>query len=111
VPITKITKAESLYKEALEIYRNLAEENPRVYLPDVAMTLNNLSLYYLKAVPDKEKSIAFAKEVMQIAQDFQKIIWYGNAKRATWILPENGEFVLTKAQTDNHQRGSSNLHV
>ncbi|HSK70484.1 MAG TPA: tetratricopeptide repeat protein, partial [Pyrinomonadaceae bacterium] len=30
------------YKKALEIYRNLAVNNPLTYLPDVATTLNNL---------------------------------------------------------------------
>ncbi|MEO0396187.1 MAG: tetratricopeptide repeat protein, partial [Cyanobacteria bacterium P01_A01_bin.137] len=29
--------------EALQVYRTLAEENPRTYLPNVAMTLNNLA--------------------------------------------------------------------
>ncbi|HIK44260.1 MAG TPA: tetratricopeptide repeat protein, partial [Leptolyngbyaceae cyanobacterium M65_K2018_010] len=35
--------ARSLYEEALQIYRALAEENPRTYLPYVATTLNNLA--------------------------------------------------------------------
>ena len=32
------------YTHALKIYRSLAEVNPEAYLPDVAMTLNNLAL-------------------------------------------------------------------
>jgi len=36
-------KAQPLYEEALQIYRKLAEENPRTYLPYVATTLNNLA--------------------------------------------------------------------
>ena len=32
------------YEEALGIYRRLAETNPQTYLPDVAMTLNNLAV-------------------------------------------------------------------
>jgi len=31
------------YEEALQIYRELARENPKIYLPDVAATLNNLA--------------------------------------------------------------------
>ncbi|HED37095.1 MAG TPA: tetratricopeptide repeat protein, partial [Ignavibacteria bacterium] len=31
------------YEEALKTYRELAKENPGTYLPDVAMTLNNLA--------------------------------------------------------------------
>jgi tetratricopeptide (TPR) repeat protein len=31
------------YEKALEIYRELAESNPSAFLPDVAMTLNNLA--------------------------------------------------------------------
>ena len=33
-----------LYEEALTIRRRLAEANPQTYLPDVAMTLNNLAI-------------------------------------------------------------------
>ena len=42
-------QAAPLYEEALQIYRALAKENPAAYLPDVAMTLNNLAnLHYAK---------------------------------------------------------------
>jgi tetratricopeptide (TPR) repeat protein len=34
------------YQEALGIYRNLAEENPRSFLPDVAIALNNLAILH-----------------------------------------------------------------
>ncbi|MDJ0706047.1 MAG: tetratricopeptide repeat protein [Leptolyngbyaceae cyanobacterium MO_188.B28] len=37
-------QANPLYEEALQTYRELAQENPRAYLPYVAMTLNNLAL-------------------------------------------------------------------
>ncbi|MEA5462413.1 tetratricopeptide repeat protein [Leptothoe sp. PORK10 BA2] len=37
-------QAKLLYEEALHIRRELAEENPRTYLPDVAHTLNNLAI-------------------------------------------------------------------
>ena len=30
------SEAEALYQEALEIYRQLAQDNPAVYLPDMA---------------------------------------------------------------------------
>jgi tetratricopeptide (TPR) repeat protein len=36
-------QAKPLYEEALELYRTLAAENPRTYLPYVANTLNNLA--------------------------------------------------------------------
>ena len=35
--------AETLYREGLETYRKLAEADPGAYLPDVAMTSNNLA--------------------------------------------------------------------
>ena len=38
--------AEQEYQEALQIYQELAVENPRSFLPDVAMTLNNLGLLH-----------------------------------------------------------------
>ncbi len=40
----EFTQALSNYKEALQIYRNLAKDNPQTYLPNVARTLNNLTV-------------------------------------------------------------------
>ncbi|MBP6812036.1 MAG: tetratricopeptide repeat protein [Saprospiraceae bacterium] len=40
------SQAQPLYEEALQIYRQLAQQNPQTYLPDVAMTLNNLANLY-----------------------------------------------------------------
>ena len=38
--------AETYYEKALEIRRRLAKDNPKVYEPDVAQTLNNLANLY-----------------------------------------------------------------
>ena len=40
---TRMHEAVQLYVEALRIYRQLAESNPDAYMPDVAMSLNNLA--------------------------------------------------------------------
>jgi hypothetical protein len=48
-------------------------ENPRTYLPDVAGTLLNLSIFYLQANPDKTRSANMAREVIEILQNFQHI--------------------------------------
>ncbi len=69
--LNDFTKAEEYYEEALQIYRDLAQENFRTYLPDVAMTLNNLAtLHYAK----NEFSEALAKyeEALQIRRDLAK---------------------------------------
>ena len=60
----KFNQASPLYEEALETYRNLAAENPSTYLPYVAMTLVNLSIFYLQAQPNREQSITLAEEVI-----------------------------------------------
>ena len=39
-------KAQRFYSRALDIYRRLAKENPKVYEPDLATTLNNLAILY-----------------------------------------------------------------
>src|SRR5439155_691694 len=39
----RMKEAETAYQEALSIRRRLAEANPDAYLPNVAMTLNNLA--------------------------------------------------------------------
>ena len=41
-------EAEREYDEALEIYRELVEQNPGAYWPDVAKTLNNLGILHSK---------------------------------------------------------------
>jgi CHAT domain-containing protein len=40
--LKRLEEAEGAYREALGIYRRLADKEPQVYEPDVAMTLNNL---------------------------------------------------------------------
>jgi tetratricopeptide (TPR) repeat protein len=37
-------EARNEYEEALKTYRGLAQKDPNTYLPDVAMTLNNLGI-------------------------------------------------------------------
>jgi hypothetical protein len=81
--------AEQEYQEALQIYQELAVENHRSFLPDVAMTLINLSIFYLQDQPKKsllsqifrfgsktknkdtnEKSLALAQEALEIIKQF-----------------------------------------
>jgi tetratricopeptide (TPR) repeat protein len=42
----KFDRANLLYREALGIRRDLAAKNPDAFLPDVAMTLNNLAILH-----------------------------------------------------------------
>jgi len=58
------------YKEALEIYRKLAQANPQTYLPNVAVTLINLSIFYQKCQPDKDVSVQYATEALKILTPF-----------------------------------------
>ena len=39
-------QAQPVYQSVLTTYRQLAQQNPSAYLPDVAMTLNNLGILY-----------------------------------------------------------------
>ncbi len=55
-----------MYREALKHYRSLAEANPEAFLPDLAQTLVNMSIFYFQVVPDKTKSIAYAQEARDI---------------------------------------------
>ncbi|HIW75905.1 tetratricopeptide repeat-containing protein [Gordonibacter sp.] len=41
-------EAESFYREALEIYRRLADANPQAYRPLVAKVCNNLAIFLNK---------------------------------------------------------------
>ena len=44
----RLTESETMYLEALEIRRKLAEDAPETYEPSLAMTLNNLATLYQK---------------------------------------------------------------
>jgi len=63
--VNKFKEAEEAFKEALQIYRQLAEENPEAYLPEVAGTQNNLGNLYRNVNKFKEAEEAF-KEALQI---------------------------------------------
>ena len=61
----------SEYREALEIRRELAKQNPATFLPDVATTLNNLANLHQNI---NEMAIALSEytEALEIYQDFAK---------------------------------------
>ena len=61
------------YEKALRIYREQAKENPKIFLIDLSTVLINLSILHKQAIPDKEKSIAFAKEVLEIARQLPQV--------------------------------------
>ena len=84
-------QAKPLYAEALQTYRTLAAANPRTYLPDVATTLINLSIFYLQALSDQDRSIALATEVLDIAQQFPQVsVVQRYAETALQVLRANG---------------------
>lgn len=62
-----------LYITALTIRRQLAQDNPPAYLPDVAMTLNNLALLALTQ-GDVPPSQAWIGEALTINRD----LWQNN---------------------------------
>ncbi|MBT7069492.1 MAG: hypothetical protein HN975_01215 [Anaerolineae bacterium] len=61
-------------------------------MPDVAMTVINLSIFYLQSVPDKEKSVSLAKEAVEIIYPIHKEIPYleNYLKTAIQVLQANG---------------------
>ncbi|MBU6391865.1 MAG: tetratricopeptide repeat protein [Planctomycetes bacterium] len=80
------------YKEALEIRRKLAQSNPQTYLPNVAMTLINLSIFYQKGQPDKDVSVQYAMEALKILTPFLEGAPYTQqyAQRARQVLQDWG---------------------
>ncbi|MDR2118692.1 MAG: tetratricopeptide repeat protein, partial [Tannerellaceae bacterium] len=66
------TKAEEAYKEALQIYRKLADVNPQAYRPDVATTLNKLGNLH-QNMNDYLKAEKAYKEALQIRRELADI--------------------------------------
>lgn len=59
-------KALQAYKEAASIRLIAARINPAVYLPEASCTLSNLAYYFYKYVPNREESIEYALETIEI---------------------------------------------
>ena len=56
------------------MYRRLAEANPQTYLPNVAMTAMNMSIFYLQAIPAREKSLDHCREALVAAMPFMEVL-------------------------------------
>ena len=65
----KLNKAASYYEVALALYRGLAKTNPQNYLPDLAMTLNNLGALQR----DKNEFDKAEKSFLEALEAYQKL--------------------------------------
>jgi tetratricopeptide (TPR) repeat protein len=83
-------EAEASYGEALEKYRALAKANPEAYLPDVAMTLNNLGLLYLdtQRLPEAEASCQEAATILEPLWQQQPEVQGNLMARIWWTLAD-----------------------
>ena len=72
----ELEQAEGEYQESLSKRRELASDNPNVYLPDVAMTLTSLAVFYKESKPNKERSVAFAIESLNMLEPFLEKVLY-----------------------------------
>jgi tetratricopeptide (TPR) repeat protein len=61
----RIKEAEEAYRDALQIYRDLAQANATAYLPHVAATLNNLAMLYnaTQRKSESEQAYSLALEI------------------------------------------------
>ena len=69
---TKRAEALAEYEEALEIYRDLAKENAKIYLFNVAMILNNLANFHSNDSTKRAEALAKNKEALEIYRDLAK---------------------------------------
>lgn len=82
--ITDLPKeAEDNYKEALRIKKKLANSNPQQHLIKYADTALNLAILYINQIPDKAKSIFFAREAENAYAPFAKKVPYAIEKKKT----------------------------
>ena len=64
-------KARHHYEEALQIHRELAQQNPEAYLPKVATSLNNLGVL-LRDTNDLKKAQDYYEEALQIRRELME---------------------------------------
>ncbi len=76
-----LSKAESSFLEALNIRKNLAEEDPTVYLSDYGVTSTNFGLFFLTCKKDKNKSLYYIDTAITSLWQFQE-----NPKNVDFIL-------------------------
>ncbi|MCI5158706.1 MAG: tetratricopeptide repeat protein, partial [Candidatus Electrothrix sp. AUS1_2] len=79
------------YEEALKIRRDLAEKEPEAFSQVLAETLLNLGIFYLQAMPDKDKSVAYAQEARKILLSLIKQAPHlqGHLDQAEQLLEDN----------------------
>ncbi|MCI5178651.1 MAG: hypothetical protein D3911_04875 [Candidatus Electrothrix sp. AW3_4] len=79
------------YEEALKIKRELAAKEPGAFSQDLVKTLLSLSIFYLQAVPDKAKSVAYAQEAREILKTLipQAPHLQGHLDHAERLLEDN----------------------
>lgn len=65
VETQRYTEGENSYKQALEIYRHLAQDDVETYEPEIAFTLNNLALLYINT-RKYEESESMCNEALEI---------------------------------------------
>ena len=63
-----LKQAQDYYEKALQIRRELAQQNPEAYLPDVAESLNNLGVL-LHNTNDLKKAQDYYEEALQIHRE------------------------------------------
>jgi tetratricopeptide (TPR) repeat protein len=68
----RMTEARQAYEEALKLYRELAQQNADIYLPYVAMTLNNLGALHGEENRMAEARTAY-EESLKIYRVFAKV--------------------------------------
>lgn len=64
--------AQIVHEEAIRKLRQVAKTIPQNWLVSFAGTTINVSYFYLKDMPDKEKSLAYAKEAFHAALPFKE---------------------------------------
>jgi tetratricopeptide (TPR) repeat protein len=67
----KLKLVEQLYQEALEIYRELAKQNPVTFLPSVATTLNNLAVLH-SDINEIGSALSEHAEALEIRRELAK---------------------------------------
>ena len=96
-------EAEALYREALKLRRELAEENPSVYEPNVAATCNNLANLLSESSAGRKEAEALYREALERYRELTRQAPEVYGHWLAWVCRDLGDFLRSDGRQEEAQ--------